>query len=253
MNNKSALPLSTEKFYDAASEFYEQMIDFEKNLRLRTEAYKNIFQVRGSAADLGGGIGLDSIALAVNGHKVTAFDISPKMIEATKLNAKKYNVTVDAQTHSIFSLPKKYKNKFNSVVCVGNTIAHLNSKELDKAFKQIYDLLLPGGKVFLHILNYEMIHRQNRRINNIAKRGGKTIIRFYDFYESYIMFNILTFEDADTKKFQLITTKHFPHTQKEILLSLKKCGFLKQQCFSNFAGAKYHSKESKDLFIAAIK
>ncbi len=253
MNSKPAKPLSAEKFYDAASDFYEQMIDFEKNMELRISAYKNIFPQTCVIADLGCGIGLDSIALAKNGHTVTAFDVSSQMIETAKLNAKKYNTEIEFKINSISALPKKYKNKFNSVVCVGNTVAHLNAYNLSSALERIYGLLMPGGKLFIHILNYKKIIAENKRINNIANREGKTIIRFYDFFNDLIRFNILTFDTARPKDFQLISTKHFPHSQKKLLAVLKNAGFSKLKCYGNFALQKYLSSESKDLFIEAIK
>jgi 2-polyprenyl-3-methyl-5-hydroxy-6-metoxy-1,4-benzoquinol methylase len=253
MKHISAPLLSAEEFYDITSEFYEQMIDFEKNLRLRIDAYRNIFVNTGKVADLGCGIGLDSIALAKNGHAVTAFDISPRMIKTANNNKQRHNVNVDFRIGSIVNLPSKYHGKFNSVVCMGNTISHLNQKELHQAFINFYELLTPEGKLFVHILNYDKIIKSNKRINNIANREGKTIIRFYDFFENFIRFNILACETADAKKYQLITTKQYPHSKKEIILGLKKVGFKKIKCYGNFTRQNYISSESKDLFIEATK
>ena len=79
-SRKNKDELSAENFYDSISAIYDKMIDFEKNLRLRVNAYKKIFPNTGEAADIGCGIGLDTIALAMNGHKVAAFDISDNMV-----------------------------------------------------------------------------------------------------------------------------------------------------------------------------
>jgi glycine/sarcosine N-methyltransferase len=245
--------LSTETFYDVTSEFYEQMIDFEKNLLLRTNVYKNIFKITGSVADLGCGVGLDSVALAINQHTVTAFDVSPKMVAATKLNAQKYGLKITAEVSSISAVPKKFNGKFNYIVCVGNTIAHLNLKELKKTIARAYDMLLPGGKIFLHILNYGLIKRENRRINNITVGNDKTIIRFYDFHTKDISFNILSFSNTNSKDQQLISTKHYPHTRKHIVTLLKDLGFTACKTSSNFSGEKFNPRKSKDLFVEAWK
>jgi glycine/sarcosine N-methyltransferase len=253
MKNRIPKALTPELFYDVTSEFYEQMIDFEKNLRLRISAYKNIFAVPGKTADLGCGVGLDSIALAFNKHNVTAFDISDKMVSAAKLNGEKYGVKIKAYTSSIHSIPKKYNVKFNYVVCVGNTIAHLNQTELKKSFKGMHKMLLPGGKLFLHILNYSLFQRENKRINNISVRGDKTIIRFHDFLEKNIGFNILTFSNTDPKNYQIISTSQYVHTKDEIFRLLNNVGFSKCKASSTFSGEKYKARESKDLFIEAWK
>ena len=248
--NKS---LSSADFYDDVSEFYEKMIDFEKNLQLRVKAYKNIFEQVGPAADLGCGIGLDSIALAMNGHDVTAFDISPKMIDETNKNAAKFGLTIKTEVSSLESIPAAYKNNFMNVVCVGNTIAHLNSTQLKRVLKKIYGLLKPGGKLFLHILNYETIRKQNKRVNNIAVRNGMTIIRFYDFFEQHLNFNILSFKVGEPKNFQLVTTRHYPHTKNEISLLLKFAGFNRIKFSKNFDGENFNLLDSKDMFITATK
>jgi len=244
---------STVDFYNHVSDFYESMINFENNLLLRTHAYKDIFPVAGKIADIGCGIGVDSIALALSGHKVKSFDVSPKMIEAAKANAAKYKVKIDAKVSSFNSIPKEDDNKFNGVVSVGNTIAHLTSNELSSAIKRIYKLLKPGGKIFLHILNYDLIIRESKRINNITNRDGKIIIRFYDFGKDDIDFNILSFPVEAPKEFSIVKTKHYPHSKNEIKLYLANAGFSKIEFMQNFAGEKFVLKTSKDLFVSAIK
>jgi SAM-dependent methyltransferase len=253
MEMKSTTLLPADIFYNEISDFYEKMIDFEKNLELRKSAYQRIFPAKGIGADIGCGIGLDSIALAMNGHSITAFDISSKMIEEVKQNALKYQVDIKTHTHSLESVPKNYNGKFNYVVSVGNTIAHLDNKQLERAIKKIYGLLLPGGKVFLHILNYGLIKKENKRINNIANRDGKIIIRFYDFRKDDLDFNILSFPQNSPKEFKLVTTKHYPHTKNEIEFYLKSAGFGKIKFMKNFTGEKFNSRNSKDMFIEAVK
>lgn len=245
--------MESKHFYNEISVFYEKMIDFEKNLELRINAYKNIFFNSGIIADIGCGIGLDSIALSQNGHSVYAFDPSPKMIEETKRNSAKYNLDIIAQVESFETLSNKYKGYFDYVISVGNTIAHLSGKQLDKAIRTIHDILKPGGKVFLHILNYDLIISENKKINNIAVRDGLTIIRFYDFRKTKIDFNILSFPVDRPKDFKLVTTIHYPHSKKVIADYLKKSRFHKIKFSKNFHGDKFVPKGSKDLFIEAYK
>jgi SAM-dependent methyltransferase len=243
----------SKNFYDEISGFYGKMIDFEKNLELRISAYKNIFPVPGKVVDIGCGIGLDSIALAKNGHLVSAFDPSPKMIEEAKKNAGQYNQKIEARVNSFESIQSQYTGKFNYVVSVGNTIAHLSSAELLKAFKKINRLMAPGGKTFLHILNYDLILRESRRINNISIREGHAIIRFYDLRRNKISFNILSFSIDRPREFNLVTTIHYPHSKKSINNFMKHAGFIKIKFSRNFNGDRFDQKSSKDIFIEAIK
>ncbi|MCX6175004.1 MAG: class I SAM-dependent methyltransferase [Ignavibacteriales bacterium] len=253
MKQQPSKLISANNFYDEVSDIYEQMIDFKKNLVLRENAYKKIFFVKGNVADIGCGIGLDSIALALNGHSVTAFDISPKMVEQAKLNAAKYNVNISSHVHSFQTISKRFSGKFNYVVSVGNTIAHVNTRELREAIKVMCRLLLPGGKIFLHILNYQLIKKENKRINNIANSNEKIIIRFYDFRKNDLDFNILSFPQNLPKEFKLVTTKHYPHTKDEIGAYLRAVGFTKIKFMKNFAGERFNTNHSKDMFVEAVK
>ena len=253
MNKKNSVISEPDKFYNEISGIYEKMIDFEKNLDLRINAYKKIFPVKGKAVDIGCGIGLDSIALAMNGHDVTAFDISPNMIKEAKHNAKKYNVNINTNVNSFGTINKSFDSKFICAVSVGNTIAHLKPDELKRALIRISKLLVPGGKMFLHILNYKRIIKESKRINNIADRGGQVIIRFYDFGKEDIDFNILSFPADYPKEHKLVTTKHYPHGKTEIQAYLKKAGFEKIKFMKNFAGDKFKVNDSKDMFVEAVK
>jgi glycine/sarcosine N-methyltransferase len=244
---------NTKKFYDNVSGFYEKMIDFEKNLELRINAYRNIFPSCGLIADIGCGVGLDSIALAKNGHNVTAFDISPQMVEEAKKNLKKYNVNFQVYKNSFLNIPNKYHNQFDSVVCVGNTIAHLSPTQLKRAINKIFMMLKPSGTMLLHILNYPLIVKNGKRINNIANRGGQTIVRFYDFKKNKIIFNILAFSSNQSKEYHLVSTPQYPHTAKIIKQFLKQSGFIKMFFYEDFFKNKLISLKSKDIFIQAVK
>lgn len=250
MNKQQSSP---ENFYNNVASIYEKMIDFPKNLELRISAYKEVFPTTGITADIGGGTGLDSIALALNGHQVTMFDISEEMVNEAQQNARKYNVNIETEVQSFSTIPKNYFNEFNNVVSVGNTIAHLTVSQLYEAVNKIYRMLLPGGKVFLHILNYDSIIKQAKRINNIANRDGQIIIRFYDFREGHLLFNILSFPINDAKNYNLITTKHFPHSETTIRKILKETGFKNYKFYCDFNLHSFNKKTSKDIFITASK
>ncbi len=250
---KSKDAITSDNFYNEISSFYGKMIDFKKNLELRIEAYKNIFPNEVEIADIGCGIGLDTIALGLNGKKVTSFDPSAKMIDELKNNANLYGVSIRSGVYGFNQIPGAYAKNFEGIVSVGNTIAHLNEMELKNAFKKINSLLKPKGKVFLHILNYNLIQKNNRRINNIANREGETIIRFYDFEKGFLRFNILSFPTNNPKAHKLVTTIHYPHSKSLIVNLLKGAGFIKIKAYGGFNKEGFASNESKDIFVEAYK
>ena len=53
---------------------------------------RHIPKSEGNVLEIGSGTGIISIHLAQRGHQVTAVDLNPKAVEATKFNAKNNNV-----------------------------------------------------------------------------------------------------------------------------------------------------------------
>ena len=71
--------------------------------------------LKGSVLEIGCGTGIISINLAKGENQVTAVDINPKAIEATKFNSKKNNANIETIEGDMFS---KLKNrKFDIIVC----------------------------------------------------------------------------------------------------------------------------------------
>ena len=71
--------------------------------------------LKGSVLEIGCGTGIICINLAKRGNQVTAVDINPRAIEATKFNSKKNNVNMETIEGDMFS---KLKNrKFDTIVC----------------------------------------------------------------------------------------------------------------------------------------
>ncbi|MFQ6010295.1 MAG: HemK2/MTQ2 family protein methyltransferase [Candidatus Aenigmatarchaeota archaeon] len=67
----------------------------------------------GKALEIGCGSGLLSIILARNGSDVTAIDIEPRAVEATKRNAEKSGLKVNAFVSDLF---EKVEGKFDLIV-----------------------------------------------------------------------------------------------------------------------------------------
>jgi SAM-dependent methyltransferase len=245
---------SNESFFNSISEFYDRMTGFDNALTAKKEAYKKFIPNEGSTtADLGCGTGLDSIALTLNGLTVTAFDISKGMIDKAAEKAKALNLHIDFYNYSITDIPAKFHNSFTFAVSMGNTLANLNLEELKTAIDNIYSMLKPKGTLLLQILNYEKILAEKERIVKITERDEKYYVRFYDFHEDTLDFNILSFDKKELKNKRLITTKIYPYTSNEIIDLLSAQGFSDINIFGNLKKDLFDRKKSMDLIVTAVK
>lgn len=241
-------------FYDTLSADYDSMIGFDKSLAKRTEALKSfILPADRAAADLGCGSGLDSIALARAGLKVSGFDISPGMVAEAKKNARRNNVKISFAVSPISKIDGAYNKKYSFALSLGNSLANINPKGLSQSIRKIYSLLEPEGHILIQILNYNKILSLKKRMVGITEEGNNMFIRFYDFGKDKTYFNILKVEKGSTASHSLITTEIFPYRSGEITKMLKSAGFKRIKKYGGLNKSPYISSESADLVITAFK
>ncbi len=246
--------ISNKDFFDDVSGFYDEMINFEAALDRKTNHLNNfITKDMKTAADIGCGSGIDSIALSSLGLNVTGFDISEKMLEKSKENSKKLNKEIHFYNYASQNIPHTFNSKFDFICSLGNTIANINPKELEATIKRFSELLNKNGKLLFHILNYEKIVRENERIINIKKGENNYIIRFYDFGRDTINFNILTFESDNPKQKNLITTNVYPHSLQTIKNLLIQDNFQSIEIYQDLKKTPFVSTTSTDIFLFCSK
>ena len=169
-------------FYDELAVNYDEMISFDKAVEKKKKLLKNFIKPEMKyAADLGCGSGVDSIALASLGLKVTAFDPSVEMLEVAKENVERVKAKVTFHNQSIDSISEDFDDQFDLVVSLGNTFANIGKEQLVKSLQRCKQILKPQGILLIQILNYEKILSEKQRIVNITEGDDKYFIRFYDF------------------------------------------------------------------------
>jgi SAM-dependent methyltransferase len=246
--------LKNNDFYNLLSDDYDDMINFEKAFENRIKVFKNLLPEKiASAADLGCGTGLDSITLSKLGIKVTAFDLSLKMLEIARFNSARYEQSIDFHKTSITKINRKYFNQFDLVVSLGNALANLNIIELKSTLKNAYSLLKSNGLILMQILNYHSVVKKDERIINITQNKEKYFVRFYDFLKDLVNFNVISFNKDLSNRRDIITTRIYPHKKEDIIPLLKAIGFKKIKIYGGYDNSKYERITSKDLIIFAKK
>jgi len=230
------------------------MIDFDSALQKRKILLSNFVDEKiKSIADVGCGTGVDSISLSQLRLNVTSFDPSAEMINTARTNSDKHNCKIDFHTFGANEIPKTYYNKFDLVVSLGNTLANIPFTKIEKSVVKLFKLLKKDGRVLIQILNYEKILSEKERIVNITKKDEEYFIRFYDFGKKDLTFNILKFNSDQTTKKELISTKIFPYTAKELKKIFKEAGFKKIKLFGSLDKKSFVARTSTDSILFAQK
>ena len=142
---------ANEKYYDRVSQTYDEkqtisLKDYSVFLRQLKRIIKPDKIKQGSTVlDCGCGTGRGALKFAKMGCRVTASDISSKMVQKTVENAKNLEFEVEGVTADCISLP--FKDNSFDFVTLSAALHHI--EEVDKALKEFYRVLKPGGALLL--------------------------------------------------------------------------------------------------------
>ncbi len=117
------------------------------------------------------GTGNPSLSLARHGFDVVCSDGSPKMLEIVKNNSNKINVKLNIVKHPILweHLVDYFgNNKFDIVICSGNSFCHLPPEGVRYSIKQMAQVLKNGGFLLIDVKRY---NNQIREMEYKADQG----------------------------------------------------------------------------------
>lgn len=240
-------------FYESIVEYYDDIfplnhdqVDFVKTCVTNDNKEANIL-------DIGCGTGSVSIALADLNYNVIGIDFDDGMIKKAwnkgkgrgNLNFFKIDMTL---------LRNKISNYFfDAIICFGNTLPHLKSlDEISSFINGIKNLLRPGKKILIQLLNYDMILKNQVTQLPLIENGKIKFERYYKFHNDTQLIDfqtILTIKKENRKIDNNIQL--YPLTQKQITHFLNNASFHKVLYYSNFKKDKFEA-DSLSLVIEAM-
>ncbi|CUT08615.1 Methyltransferase domain-containing protein [Candidatus Kryptonium thompsonii] len=262
---------SASDFYDELSEDYMDMIEFSSKVESESEIFKTIvseYKIT-RCLDAGCGVGLHSIILSKLGVEVLGIDISASMIEKARELAQRFGVSAEFEVLDFSLIKEKYKEKFELVLCIGNTLPNLiNEKDLLIALRNFYNALVPNGILIAQILNYDKIMENEERIVNVRETPERIFVRFYDFEptivgspslkvfeirKDFLKFNVLIVDKTKNYSHKLITTRIKPIKSEDLCRKLRMVGFKEIEIFGDFLKREFKANESKNIVVFARK
>ncbi len=162
---------------------------------------------------------MHAIALAQKGYAAAGADLSPRMVERARENARQAGVTVRFEAAGFGELAITFgERSFNALLCLGNSLPHLLSEaELSRAMGDFAACLRPGGMLILQNRNFDaVVKRRERWMEPQSFREGERewlFLRFYDYDEDgLISFNIINLrrEGGQSWTQQVMTTPPAP-------------------------------------------
>lgn len=209
--------------------FYSWMLgDFDTNEEKMREffaAHGIASQTNQTALDLGCGNGIQSVALAKLGYKVKAVDFNTQLLD--ELNEHKNHYGIEVINSDIINYLNSVNKKFSLIICMGDTIVHLESRDWVKEFiKLCYENLESGGKLILSFRDYTNELKGTARFIPVKSDDTRVMTCFLEYSDEYVNVTDLLYERINDEWMQFVSSyKKVRVLPEEIEKYLKDAGF----------------------------
>ena len=181
--------------------FYSWMYGDFKEKQLEQEKFfqhHNILPFLSKLAfDLGAGHGLQTVSLAKLGFTVKAIDFNSQLLKELKHNVSGMDVEIIEEDLSVFL--KRQKSRGDVIVCMGDTISHLEQHaDVNLLLEMCADRLVEGGKIILSFrdLTNELI--EEHRFIPVKSDGNRISSCFLEYFPHHVMvYDILYEKNGD--------------------------------------------------------
>ena len=230
------------------SQFYNQIAEKYDFIFPLSPAHKTFFasELHGKTIlDVGAATGNLTAYLSSQGYEVTAIDLSERLIA----KAAEKGVTVQQLNMlAIDELPT-----FDNIVCIGNTLPHLDSKTSVQLFLQkAYRQLIQGGKLVLQLVNFQkyFAQQQGDYLGNLPLiENDKVKFERYYYLNEEGKIRFKTILDDTIKNEELLQ----PIFADQLTEWLTQIGFQAINLYGNFKKDPFDKEKSMALIVTAVK
>jgi len=198
--------------------------------------------------DMACGSGRHAIVFAKKGFKVTAIDISQRLISDAIQNASKVNVDIDFVLSNIleYTDSKKYHLAVNLFTSIGY---FENDTDNFKVIEKAYNFLESGGYFVLDYFNTEYLSK-NLVPTTVFSENGLRITQNRSIQKKRVRKDISIDKNGSVEKFYESVRLY---SYVEIHNFLKAAGFIVDKEFGDYHGKNFNVDTSPRLIIFAHK
>ena len=248
--------------YDDLSADYDRFVNWEGRLAVELPFIER--QLEGVGArrvlDAACGTGRHAIALAERGYEVVGADVSEGMIVQARRNAAAQGVTLTFVQAGFGHLAAALEGPFDAVLCLGNSLPHVLTREALVATLEDWAMLLrTGGLLFVQMRNFDRVLTSGDRWMppQAHQEEGREwlFLRFYDFHhDGSVTFNMMRlFREAGGPWAQRVSaTRLWPWRYAELVTAVEHAGYGQVRPYGDMHGHAW-DVDRPNLIVSALK
>lgn len=252
--------MSQVPLYDSLADDYDRFVNWKERLAHELPFLDRLFEGQGvrRVLDTACGTGYHAIALAQQGYDVVGTDLSPMMIRWAYRNSIAAGIDVKFLVAG-FGEMEAQGETYDAVLCLGNSLPHLlSSKAVAGALADFAAVLRPGGFLLIQNRNFDQVCVQRQRFMmpqaHREPDGEWLFIRFYDFHEETITFNMIRlWRTGDDWQQEVDATELRPILRDDLAEALAAAGFGSAEFYGGYDGSAFDAASSGDLIAVARK
>jgi glycine/sarcosine N-methyltransferase len=246
--------------YDDLSEDYDRFVRWERRLAFELPFIERQLDQAGArrVLDAACGTGQHAIALARQGYEAVGADLSAGMIAWARRSAAAEGMDIAFVGAGFGHLAAVTEGTFDAVLCLGNSLPHVLSREgLATTLQDWAALLRPGGLLFVQNRNFDRVLAEGDRWMppQAYREDGREwlFVRFYDLREDgTLTFNMLRLrrEGEGVWEQDVTSTELRPWRRAELAEAIESAGYSQIHYFGDMQGHGW-APQSPNLIVVA--
>ncbi|MCG8334600.1 MAG: class I SAM-dependent methyltransferase, partial [Proteobacteria bacterium] len=152
----------------------------------------------GIAVDLGCGCGFQSIPLARTGFNVVSLDTDKRLLDELQRNA--FGLDIKVVNDDLLNFAEHLSEKAEIIVCMTDTILHLNSaKDVISLFNKTAECLSEGGKFIITCRDFSNELFGVDRIIPVKSDDSRILTCFLEYTKNKIIVNDILYQKNKEK------------------------------------------------------
>jgi len=234
-----------ETLYDNLLEYYDEIfpidqerVSFMEELARRTRPANVDKNYRTQVLDVGCATGTFALTLMRRGMDVTGIDLNSTMIQSACRRNPEPRTNARFFLMDMMEVGKTFAHgRFDLILCLGNTIVHLDGPDQILAFlRQARDLLRPGGAFVFQTVNYAKVMSEDiMRLPTIETSRARFEREYRRRDDGKLSFEATLFASNGQPVFR-DRIALYPATPAELTELVKEAGLKRLDLFEDFAG-----------------